>query len=308
MTSSNKPPTSSASKSSSGSNKDDNSSQSVKDQSSVKNGNKTTKDTHKSQHSHKSSQRTSQSKRSGNPKKGAKDDSWFQRISGITNSAFKIAKKTTDGSLRVGKTILKSQDQLKVMVAAGQSLKDLREVAGLTIHDLTEATNLKDKTFWEAVEDGTATISFELILRLAALLARNDPVPFILKYTRTYNPELWRMLNDWGLGRLPLQYEREREFINIYRRHDAARQLSDEGFERVLQFTRNAFEMALHFIGETENLKVVPSGDNKDEGKKDEGKKETKEKATEVTSEYPPGTGSKGKPETGSTAEKTETR
>ncbi|WP_246841218.1 RodZ family helix-turn-helix domain-containing protein [Hahella sp. CCB-MM4] len=186
----------------------------------------------------------------------SKDDGWFQRISEITNSAFRIARKTTDGSLRVGKTILRNQDQLKVMVAAGQSLKDLREVAGLTIHELSDAINLKDKSFWEAVENGTATISFELILRLAALLARNDPVPFILKYTRTYNPELWRLLNDWGLGRLPLQYEREREFINIYRRHDAARQLSDEGFAKVLGFTQNAFEMAMHFIAENEDIPV----------------------------------------------------
>ncbi len=277
---------------SSSSTKTTNSRQSTKKDSSVKVSQKTAKEKNSGNQSRKSDQSESQNRNTARSKGRVKDDSWFQRISGITNSAFNIAKKTTDGSLRVGKSILKSQDQLKLMVAAGQSLKDLREVAGLTIHDLTEATNLKDKTFWEAVEDGTATISFELILRLASLLARNDPVPFILKYTRTYNPELWRMLNDWGLGRLPLQYEREREFINIYRRHDAARQLSDEGFERVLQFTRNAFEMALHFIAETENLKVtLPEEDQTTT------KNETKEKATNVTSEVPPGTGKSDKPD-----------
>lgn len=200
-----------------------------------------------------------------------KEPGWFDRIGNLTSSALRIARKTTDGSVKVGKTILKSQDQLKVMVAAGQSLKDLREVAGLTIAELGDAINLKDRTFWEAVEDGTATISFELILRLAALLARNDPVPFILKYTRTYNPDLWRILNDWGLGRLPLHYEREREFINIYRRHDAARNLSDEGFAKVLSFTRQSFEMALHFAAEQEQLTVaklkeadLKKADNKD--------------------------------------------
>ncbi|MDG9672202.1 XRE family transcriptional regulator [Hahella sp. CR1] len=182
------------------------------------------------------------------------ESGWFNRISELTSSALKIAKLTTDSSIRVGKTILKNQDQLKLMAAAGQSLKDLREVAGLTIHELSDSLSLKDKSLWEAVENGTATISFELILRLAALLARNDPVPFILKYTRTYNPELWRILNDWGLGRLPLQYERERKFINIYRRHDAARQLSDEGFDKVLEFTQKAFEMGLHFVAENEQL------------------------------------------------------
>ncbi|WLQ11267.1 XRE family transcriptional regulator [Hahella aquimaris] len=184
----------------------------------------------------------------------ADESGWFNRISELTSSALKIAKLTTDSSIRVGKTILKNQDQLKLMAAAGQSLKDMREVAGLTIHELSDSLSLKDKSLWEAVENGTATISFELILRLAALLARNDPVPFILKYTRTYNPELWRILNDWGLGRLPLQYERERKFINIYRRHDSARQLSDEGFDKVLEFTQKAFEMGLHFVADNEQL------------------------------------------------------
>lgn len=175
------------------------------------------------------------------------------KISGATSSAFKFAKKTGDTSYKVGKAIIQSQDQLKLMVNAGASLKDLREVAGLTVNELSEAINLKDKSIIEAVENGTATLSFELILRLAALLARNDPIPFILKYTRTYSPETWRILNDWGVGRLPLHYERERQFINIYRSQDKARELSDEGFLRVLEFTRQAFNLSLHFIGEQED-------------------------------------------------------
>ncbi len=178
--------------------------------------------------------------------------SFFDRITDVTSSAFRFAKKTTDTSYKVGKAIMQSQDQLKLMVAAGQSLKDLREVAGLTVTELSDAINLKDKSLLEAVENGTATLSFELILRLSALLARNDPIPFILKYSRTYSPETWKLLNDWGAGRLPLQYQREREFINIYRSKDEARQLSDEGFAKVLEFTRHAFNMSLHFIAEQE--------------------------------------------------------
>ncbi|WP_020406395.1 helix-turn-helix domain-containing protein [Hahella ganghwensis] len=245
----------------------------------------TSSDTRKSKPSHPSSgdqKRSSSSDRQKHtkptpPPSSSKDEGWLHRISGITSSAFRIARRTTDGSLRVGKTILRNQDQLKVMVSAGQSLRDLREVAGLTIHELSDAINLKDKSFWEAVENGTATISFELILRLAALLARNDPVPFILKYTRTYNPELWRLLNDWGLGRLPLQYEREREFINIYRRHDAARQLSDEGFAKVLGFTQNAFEMAMHFIAESENIPLSSESPSDQEPAKEAEKSATED-------------------------------
>ena len=181
------------------------------------------------------------------------EPSLLDRLAGYTGSAYKLARRTTGTSLKVGKKIMGSQDQLRMMLAAGESLRDLREVAGLTVNDLAEALNIRDKKLIEAVEDGTATLSFELILRLAAVLARNDPVPFILKYTRTYSPETWRVLNDWGVGRLPLHFERERQFINIYRGHDEARNLSDEGFQRVLEFTRKSFEMSLHFVAEQEN-------------------------------------------------------
>ena len=190
--------------------------------------------------------------RASKTKPGNEKTTWRNKLSGLTNSAVNVARKTTGGSIKMGKTILKNKEQLKEMGATGQSLKDLREVAGLTISELSEAINLKDKSLLEAVENGTATLSFELILRLAALLARNDPIPFIIKYTRTYNPDVWRILNDWGLGRLPLHYERERKFINIYRRHDAARALSDQDYERVLAFTNKAFEMALHFAAESQ--------------------------------------------------------
>ncbi len=180
------------------------------------------------------------------------EPSLLNRLAGYTGSAYKLARRTTGTSLKVGRKLMNNQDQLRMMLAAGESLRDLREVAGLTVNDLSDALNIKDKTLLEAVEDGTATLSFELILRLAAVLARNDPVPFILKYTRTYSPETWRVLSDWGVGRLPLHFERERKFINIYRGHDEARDLSDEGFDKVLDFTRKSFEMSLHFVAEQE--------------------------------------------------------
>ncbi|XOZ33864.1 helix-turn-helix domain-containing protein [Halomonadaceae bacterium KBTZ08] len=176
----------------------------------------------------------------------------LDRLADYTGSAYRIARRTTGTSLKVGKKLMGNQDQLRMMLSAGESLRDLREVAGLTVNDLAQSLNLKDKSLLEAVEDGTAALPFELILRLAAVLARNDPVPFILKYTRAYSPETWRVLNDWGVGRLPLHFEREREFINIYRGHDEARELSDEGFKRVLEFTRKSFEMSLHFVAEEE--------------------------------------------------------
>ncbi|WP_375193095.1 helix-turn-helix domain-containing protein [Marinobacter sp.] len=174
------------------------------------------------------------------------------RLASLTGSALRFGARATDTSLRVGRALINSQDQLRAMLTAGQSLRDIREVAGLTLSEMSEALNLRDKSVLEAIENGTTTLSFELILRLAALIARNDPIPFIMRTTRNYNPEVWQILNDWGVARLPLQFEREREFINIFRRHDDARALSDEGFRRVLEFTRQSFEMSLHFVEEQE--------------------------------------------------------
>lgn len=171
----------------------------------------------------------------------------------LTKEAFRMAGKAGSVPFKVGRAMLQPE-RLEMMAEAGRSLRDMREVAGLTLMELSEAVDLEDKTLLEAVERGTATLSFELILRLAAVLARHDPVPFVMRFTRTYNPSIWRILDDWGIGRIPLQYERERQFINIYRRHDAARKLSDAGFDRVLDFTRAAFDMALHFVAEQEGV------------------------------------------------------
>jgi hypothetical protein len=122
----------------------------------------------------------------------------------------------------------------------------------LTRDELADAISLEDRTLLQAVEEGTAILSFELILRLASILARHDPVPFMIRFTRTYNPELWRVLEGFGIGRLPVHFEREREFVNIYRGAEGARSLSDEGFARLLELTRASFELGLHFALEAE--------------------------------------------------------
>lgn len=173
------------------------------------------------------------------------------QVASLAAKAFRLAAKAGDASIKVGKALITSSSiDTKLMQESGAYLKDVRELAGLTQAELAEALHLSDQSLLAAVEKGTATLSFELILRLAALLARHDPVPFIIKFTRTYNPEVWDVLEKWGVGRLPVHFERERQFINIYRAHDSARKLTDNGFEKVLQFTRTAFEMALHFVSE----------------------------------------------------------
>jgi transcriptional regulator with XRE-family HTH domain len=128
---------------------------------------------------------------------------------------------------------------------AGAYVRELRELAGLTLDELAEALEISDRSILEAVEAGTATLSFEMTLRLAAILARHDPLPVVSKLVRSSNPVLWRLVEDWGMGGLPLQFEREREFVNILRGADEARGLTDEEFAEVLAFTRAAFDMAL---------------------------------------------------------------
>jgi transcriptional regulator with XRE-family HTH domain len=171
-----------------------------------------------------------------------------------------LAVETGATPFRVGRALLLRPENPALAREAGAYLREVRELAGLTRDELSDAIDLEDHSLLTAVEEGTATLSFELILRLAAILARHDPVPFVIRFTRSYNPELWGVLESWGVGRIPLQFEREREFVNIFRRHDAARKLSDEGFHRVLEFTRSAFELSLHFIAEQERVPDEESG------------------------------------------------
>ena len=74
------------------------------------------------------------------------------------------------------------------------------------------------------------------------MLGRNDPISFVMRFTRSYNPDVWHTLEGLGIGRFAVQAGREREFANIYRGSDAARRLSDDEFAAVLAFTKAAFE------------------------------------------------------------------
>ena len=135
---------------------------------------------------------------------------------------------------------------------AGKALKVMREAAGITVDEVSKALNLKDPALIDSVETGKVALPFELILRLAAVLGRNDPVGFVMNLTRAANPDLWRSLEQMGIGKLLLQSAREREFANIFRGHDGGRGLSDEQFVEVLAFTKAAFEMAMAFRERTQ--------------------------------------------------------
>lgn len=179
--------------------------------------------------------------------------SWTDFVLGIANTA-------ADLSFRVAAERLTRPSHKAAVERAGSVFRDLRESAGLTLQDLGGAINLKDVSLLEQVEGGKVGLPFEIILRLAGVLGRNDPIPVAMKLTRTYNPKLWDTLESLGIGRLAVQAGREREFANIYRGSDAARQLNDEEFAAALKFVRASFEAALVFRAETVKASGRPDG------------------------------------------------
>lgn len=170
--------------------------------------------------------------------------SWTDFVLGIANTA-------ADLSFRVATAKLTKPSHKAAVEKAGGLFRDLRESAGLTLGDLGQAINLKDTSLLEQVERGKVGLPFEIILRLAGVLGRNDPIPVVMRLTRAYNPKLWATLESLGLGKLAVQAGREREFANLYRASDAARQLNDAEFAAALTFVRASFEAALVFRGET---------------------------------------------------------
>ena len=170
--------------------------------------------------------------------------SWADFVLGIANTA-------ADLSFRVASSRLTKPSHKAAVKKAESVFRSLRESAGLTLTDVGKAINLEDLSLLEDVEGGRVGLPFEVILRLAGVLGRNDPIPVVMKLTRTYNPKLWDTLEALGLGRLAVQAGREREFANIYRASDAARQLNDAEFAAALKFVRASFEAALVFRAES---------------------------------------------------------
>lgn len=154
-----------------------------------------------------------------------------------------------DMSLALAAASVQRPGPKAAVAKAAKLVKDAREAAGMTLDDLGAALELEDASFMALVESGKAGLPFDMILRLAAILGRNDPVTFVLQLTRSYNPRLWRSLEALGIGKLLVQAGREREFANIYRSNHVARELSDKEFAAALAFSAKAFDSALEFLG-----------------------------------------------------------
>jgi transcriptional regulator with XRE-family HTH domain len=170
-----------------------------------------------------------------------------QQVRSWADSVLGIAGAAADVSIGAARAILVKPEQRAALAKAGVVLRGMRETAGLSLHEVGEAINLRDPSLLELVENGKVALPFEIILRLASVLGRNDPISFVMRFTRSYNPDVWHTLEGLGIGRFALQAGREREFVNIYRGSDAVRRLSDDDFAAVLSFMKAAFELALTF-------------------------------------------------------------
>ena len=166
--------------------------------------------------------------------------SWTDTVLGVAGAA-------ADVTLGAAKMMLPKPGQRAALEKTGAVLRRMRETAGMSVDQVGNAIDLKDPALLELVENGKVALPFEIILRLASVLGRNDPISFVMRFTRSYNPDVWKTLEALGIGRRALQAGREREFANLYRASDAARRLSDEDFAEVLKFMQAAFAMALAF-------------------------------------------------------------
>lgn len=164
-----------------------------------------------------------------------------------TDSVLGIAAPAADLALNLARTQFGDPRQKAAISKAGSALRSMREAAGMTMQEVATAVDLSDPTLIEAAEGGKIALPFEMVLRLAGVLGRSDPLTATMRLARAYNPDLWKALDQLGVGRLVVQAGREREFANIYRGNDEARRLNDEDFAKVLDFTKTAFDMAVDF-------------------------------------------------------------
>ena len=183
-------------------------------------------------------------------------------IRSLAGQVIDLAGAAMDASLGVSGLLTRDPKRRKDLARAGNFLRNVRERTGMTVADVGQAVDLKDAELLELAENGKVALPFEVILRLAAVLARNDPIPFVMNLTNTYSPAVGRTLQALGVGRLVEHARREHDFINIYRARDAARRLSDAEFARVLGFVEAAFDLALDFTAKEPRGRKQPKGES----------------------------------------------
>lgn len=176
-----------------------------------------------------------------------------RQVRGWADTLLSVAGSAADMGMTLAQARIKDPGRKAAASNAGSQLREWREAAGMTARELADAAGMGDSKLIE--QAGVATLPFDVVLRLAGVLGRHDPVPVAMALTRQYNPQLWKSLEAIGVGRLAVQGTRERELANIYRGNDPARKLDDQRFAQVLAFTKQAFDMAVEFSGRSGKVK-----------------------------------------------------
>jgi transcriptional regulator with XRE-family HTH domain len=221
-------------------------------------------------------------------------DSLVKLTGQVAGGTLELARNTATMTAMFGETWLRNAllnsmepERLEAMADAGRFLRDARETADMSLKDLADSLGISDNEVLKDVESGETIMPLELMLRCASLLARHDPVPFLIKFMRTYNPALGQTLDQWGVMALPKYYERERRFINLYRQHDALRAFSDDEFERFSDYMDSSISLVLDVMAKekaagilalTEDNSTTP-GDEKQAAGKSKAKPAAKKKA-----------------------------
>lgn len=216
-------------------------------------------------------------------------DSLRKRTEQIAGGTFDFARNTATLTAMFGESWLRNAllnklepERLEAMAEAGRFLQDARETAGMSLKDLSESLGLSDRAVLEDIESGETIMPLELMLRSAALLARHDPIPFLIKFMRTYNPALEKALEQWGVLALPKQYERERRFVNLMRQHDTLRRLSDDEYDRFIHYMASSSNLVLDVMHKEKeaNSASVKSAVSEKPKAKSRAKAKAKPKAT----------------------------
>src|SRR3982751_2046545 len=97
-----------------------------------------------------------------------------RQVRAWSDSVLGIAGAAADVTIGAAKAMLVRPEQRAALEKTGHVLRGMREAAGLSVKQVGAAIDLKDPSLLELVENGKIALPFEIILRLASVLGRND--------------------------------------------------------------------------------------------------------------------------------------
>src|SRR5690606_38203255 len=118
-------------------------------------------------------------------------DAFFRSLQGLTNQA--LSSRLPTNSAELLEFVMRLPDFMVNMGKAGNYLKDLRETAGLSIDELAQAINLDNSNVLKDIEQGEQPVTLDVLYRLASFHARNDPLKFMMDFSREHAPLLWQI-------------------------------------------------------------------------------------------------------------------